>query len=374
MKKIIFILGLLLTTGFAASQFFLSSPRGEPTLVSVSAPEPMAQAPELSHAEESEIPPMPTAKAQSLAAPAVNEKPRRTPAAVSEEENLPREKELPPAISQKAAAEAIEPVEQEREPVTLASKPIENPDTADTQDEESLESTAADPKDQEPELFFQPHVGYGVKYIKLKQGGAFGGGDGGVDLASGPSAGVNLKYGEWGFAAAYENLSVNFPTDSAANSKEKKDFKTLSLKGGYGIFFLGAKARTAPLVRAGATALTWADVTTVDALGGLRVEKLYAGRRRRPFLLRGELEGSIPLSASANGGPAISKASGFGLSLKGYAEKAFVSGETFQLKFGLEVSAAYEQTKVEGVWSGSSGTATRTIQEYGSKAYLGWEF
>jgi hypothetical protein len=80
------------------------------------------------------------------------------------------------------------------------------------------------------------------------------------------------------------------------------------------------------------------------------------------------------LSASANGGPAISKASGFGLSLKGYAEKAFVSGETFQLKFGLEVSAAYEQTKVEGVWSGSSGTATRTIQEYGSKAYLGWEF
>jgi hypothetical protein len=369
MKKIILILGLLLTTGFAASRFFSFSPKEES--VSASAPQPVAEAPDpspnLPLIEENEIPPIPEIEAQSLASPDAGEmrKPSRAPAAASNAAEPPSEEPLPVA----SAPEAAEPIKPGlMKPLAAAGQGEEFEASEDAPDSPDQEDAL------EPELHFQPHMGYGVKYVKLKQSGAFGGGDGGVDLGSGPSLGIDLKYGPWSFAAGYENLSVNFPTDSTANSKEKKDFKTLSLKGGYGIFFLGAKARTAPLVRAGTTALTWADVTTAEALGGLRVEKLYAGRRRKPFLLGGELEGSVPLSASANGGPSISKASGYGLSLKGYAEKAFVEGKAVQLKIGLEVGAAYEQTKVEGVWSSSSGAATRTIQEYGSKFYVGMEF
>jgi hypothetical protein len=62
------------------------------------------------------------------------------------------------------------------------------------------------------------------------------------------------------------------------------------------------------------------------------------------------------------------------LALKGYAEKAFVSGEAVQWNLGLEVSASYEQAKVDGAWSGAIGTAIRRIQEYGSMVYVGMEF
>jgi hypothetical protein len=359
MKKFILILGLLTTTGFVASRFFSSSPKEELKPISVTASQPVAEAPEpipnLPSFEENEILPMPAEVAQGFASPSVEERSSRVPATISKTVEPLSEEELPAANTHEVA----KPIEHERKEPLAAQL--------------SAESVASEDA-QEPELLFAPHVGYGAKYIKFQQSGAFGGGDGLVNLASGPSVGVNLKYGQWSFAAGFENMGVKFPVDSTTNTKEKKDFKTLSLKGGYGIFYLGAKARTAPLVRAGTTTLTWADITTIEALGGLRVKKLYAGRRKKPFLLGGELEGSTPISVSANGGPAISKSSGFGLSLKGYAEKAFVEGEAVQLKIGLEISAAYEQSKVEGTWSGSSGTVTRTIQEYGSKVYVGMEF
>lgn len=357
MKKALFTLALILTLSFAAGRFFINAPS-----VSENTPQPVVK-------QLTENFPMPE---EVTSAPQQHRIPAEAPKAEE-----PMKKEEIPAIAEKSA-EPVVHAAQEKESVALASKPVESAELAEPLEEEEAEDEVTAPTDnssEEPEFLFRPYVGYGAKYVKLAQSGAFGAGDGGVDLASGPAFGAELEYGKWSVAAAFEKMSVKFPIDSTGvASGEYKDFKKLSLKGSYDIFFLGVKARTAPLARAGTAALTWADVTTVEATGGVKFEKVYAGKRKRPFLVGGEVEGSLPLYASANGGPSLSKSSGFGVSLRGYAEKAVSSGKTYQLKLGLDASASYDQLKVDGTWSGASGTATRTIQEYGSKFYVGLEF
>lgn len=368
MKKLIVILGLLLATAFAASQFISRGPKSE-VKTTFSAPPPAPEPLPAPVAPEN-FPmagPSPALEAESTV-PAVEEKapdaiparaaPARLPVTESQP-MVPKEGEPSPGLSaaQSAPTEDFEP---------LTESPRGQPSVSD--------EVSAEPQGgEEPELIFRPYAGYGVKYVTLKQSGAFGEGDGGVDLASGPSVGVDLRYGHWSFTAAYEGTSVDFPVDSGP-ARAGQDFKALSLKGGYGLFYAGAKARTAPLVKASATSLVWAELTTIEALGGLRWEKMYAAGRRKPFLLGGELEVSIPVSGEASGGPSISSVSGFGLSLRGYAEKALVSGADYQLKVRLELSAKQEQTQAQGSWSGLMGAADRTIREFGTAVCLGLEF
>lgn len=427
MKRIAIILGLLLTVGFAATRLFAPVPHtASPTPQETSEPvtqAPTPESPPVSFTKEE----APVAEAEPVVAKKKSHKKRRKPSAASPAEPAAIEDSV--AAIEEPAASQIE-VETEKTKITVSEEEVSHTNTKikkpeavvaqveapvvpvapveavqEKHESEPIVAAPAAPvapvapvvakKSEEPapaeevpdaekpeaieedesELIFRPYAGYGMKYVNYKQSGAFGGGSGGVDLAGGPIFGINLRSDDWNFSGAYEKVTVRFPTDSSSTTfKDNIEFKSLTVKGGYGIFFLGAKARTAPLVRAGSGTLSWADITSVEALAGIHWEKLYAGRRKRPYLLGYELEGSVPVSASANGGPAVSKVSGFGVAAKGYAEKAITASEARQLKLGVEAGGLYETKKIQATWSTSIGTATRVIQEFALKFYLGLEF
>ncbi len=327
------------------------SPAIESAEVAVEKPEPapiVASAVEDSQAIEPEPTPSSTVPMEKTVkkAPAIDEQPK----IVAADELPPAPKKIEKTVHQEPAGE---PTETVRPP---------------------LPAQAVQAEDEE-ELRLQPQVGWGGAYLGYQQSGAFGGLNCSVTAMDALSIEVKAAYGSWSLLAAVRQFSVDFARDSNNPLlKDSKDFRSISLKPGYGIFYVGVEGRTAPLARLSGSTLDWEDVTSLHGLGGLHLERLYAGRRRKPFLLGLDLEGSIPVAASGSGGPQLSSSSGFGLSLKGYAEKALINGENLRLNFGLEGFGAYDQINLQGTWNGSSGTVKRTIQEYGARTYLKLDF
>lgn len=368
-------------------EYFVFTPASAPVITSqdepVRAPAP-APATDAAEFQASDAPPLPPAKPELPRA-------GRTPAKLALAEPSPpalshtvteamevssvldeqsATAPAPPALAANFQTPAIDPFAQ-------ATKDVADELVAQSEEQPKAElplSQAADPApDEETELLLQAKAGYGVKYLSLKQSGAFGGVSGVVVPMNALSFEASLLYGKWNLRAGLEKFSADFSTDTTnPRLKDEKEFKSFFLKPGYGIFHLGVEGKTAPVVRTSGTSLDWADATALYGVGGFRIEKAYA--RRRPFLLGLELECAYPLSISGIGGPGFSSPSGFGLSLKGYAEKAVFRREEFRVNLGLEASAAYDKMSWEGSWAGSSGSATRTIQAYGSRLYLGIEF
>lgn len=311
----------------------------------------------------------PTAEPVPMIVPATSPSVTKEPesvvtAAPSSQHYEPKATPVPQAVVQAPSKE-----------LPAASQPLPTPAAEKQVPVADLKQPEAADEDG-PELLMQPKVGYGVRYYEIQQTGAFGGIKGSNIAMNVLSVETNVQYGAWSLQAGLEKFSSEFAGSTTDLSiKSDKDFKHFYLKPGYGIFFLGLDAKTSPIVRASGTTLQWADLTTLSAVGGFRLEKLYNTRRRKPFLLGLGGEASYPLGASGDGGgPSISTPSGFGLSLRGYVEKAIFRREDYQLYFGLDGSAAYDQIKFNGTWNGSSGDATRTIQEYGSKIYLKFDF
>jgi hypothetical protein len=230
--------------------------------------------------------------------------------------------------------------------------------------EESRAPTAED-----EELRIQVKVGVGAKRVSLEQTGAQGGVKGSIAPMGAFSMEAGASLGPWHVRAGVEKYSGDFATDRTnARLKEKEEFRSFSLKPGYGIFHLGVASKTAPTVRVSGASLIWEEASALYALAGVRLEKAYL--KRKPYWLGVELEGSYPLGVSGEGSTDLSSPGGFGLSLRGYAEKEILPGEVMNLKLGLEGNAGYEKFD----WNGSSGACSRTMQELGARLYIGMEF
>jgi hypothetical protein len=282
----------------------------------------------------------------------------RTPHEQEELQAIAAEQLQPPQINEKSASA------QPQSTVGPAHRPQSS----------SPAQPAAEKEDAE-ELRIQPKIGWGGAYLGYKQSGSFGGLNGSVTIMNALNIETRASYGNWSVSVAVRQFSVDFARDTTnPHLQDSKDFRSISVKPGYGIFYLGVEGRTAPFARLSGTTLDWEDVTSLHGLVGIRIERLFAGRRRKPFLLGLDLEGGLPVAASGNGGPQLSSSSGFGLSLKGYGEKALINSESLRLFFGLEGFGTYDQLSLQGTWSGSSGTAKRTIQDYGARTYLKLDF
>jgi hypothetical protein len=326
-------------------------------------PAEAAQAPAVQ--EPAPVAPMP---APPIAVIAARPAPAPEPVKVAELPATPKEIVAP----QPATASITEtPAPQEKPLVHEAPKkePAKKPEAP----------KAAEPvanEGEEPELWIKPSVGYGVRWYQIEQSGAFGGIKGSALAMNVLSFDTMVRYGAWNLDVGLEKFSSEFAGDTTDPTiKSDQPFKHFYLKPGYGIFFLGIDAQTSPIVRASGTTLQWTGLTTLSALAGIRKEWLFDNRRRKPFHLGFEVDGSYPLSVSGDGGaPSASSPSGYGASLRGYVEKSIIRRDEYRLNFGLDGTASYDKLNFNGDWAGSSGGTTRSILELGSKVYLGIEF
>lgn len=277
--------------------------------------------------------------------------------------SVPAQERATSRLGQETLAALPQPEEAPKQAKAVAAPNIPKPVPSPAEPEE------------EPELMIHVKAGYGAKFVSLQQNGAFGGVKGSMVPMNALSVDTGLKYRDWRVDAGVEKFSADFAADTTNSKiKEEKEFRSFFLKPGYGIFHIGVKAKTAPVVRAIGTSLEWVDITTFYGVAGIRLEKLYAPRKRKPFLFGLDLEGSYPFSIAGQGGQSFSSLRGFGVFLRGYAEKTIHAGEVLKLNIGLEGTAIYEKNQWDGVWGTSSGSGSRTIQEYGSRLYIGVEF
>lgn len=225
------------------------------------------------------------------------------------------------------------------------------------------------PTAEDEELRVQVKVGAGAKRVGLEQAGSQGGVKGSITPMNALSVEAGASLGPWHVRAGVERYSGDFATDRTdARLKEKKEFRSFSVRPGYGIFHVGLASKTAPTVRVSGPSLLWEEASALYALVGMRLEKEYL--KRKPYWLGAELEAGRPVGVSGEGSTTLSSPGGFGLYLRGYAEKEILAGEVMSLRLGLEGSASYDKFQ----WTGSSGACSRTMQELGARLYLGMTF
>jgi len=366
-------------TAFEYFVFALPKQRAEAARVlaasqaaTVSAPATRSQSEQRSSSSFPDLPSLPVESSASVVEAIEPVAPAMSPATVTTTENrlLHVEESLPQTI---LAAVESPLLHAEEEPPFGPVQPLLTFPLA-KRSSYPLAPNQAEPE-QGPELLIKAKTGYGGKFVSVEQKGDFGGVKGMVVPMNALSVEASMKFGEWRASAGLERFSADFAGDTANPiSREEKQFRALFLKPAYGIFHLGVQAKTAPVLRTSGTRLEWHDMTALYGVAGLKLEKLYATRRRKPFLLGLDFEGAYPLSVSGTGGASFSSPSGFGLSLRGYGEKTIQSSDAARLSIGLEGSAAYDQIKWNGAIGGLSGSGSLTIQEYGSRLYLGIEF
>lgn len=228
---------------------------------------------------------------------------------------------------------------------------------------------------EEPELFLHFRAGYGARFLRMEQSGAFGGGSGMVVPMNALSLEAGFNYGDLRLDAGTERFSADFGTSTVnINSTQAKEFRSFFLKAGYGIFHLGVHSKTAPVVRASGTTLEWVEAASFHGVSGFKLEKVYSGSRKKPFRVGLDIEGTTPLGIAGKGAARFSSPKGYGANLGVYAEKTVRSGDAGKLNLGLKAGAAYDRLQWHGDWSGAAGGITRTIQDYSFSVFMGFEF
>ncbi len=223
--------------------------------------------------------------------------------------------------------------------------------------------------DQELELELK--AGYGAGIVLFKQTGAFANVSAGAIVLNIAAIETGVRYGDAFGLAEFSSYSLNMGTNWANPAEsQSKSFQRLGLKGGYKIFYVGVEGVSAPVFRAGSgTTLHWGDITSLSAVGGVRLESSkIGGKSGRRFGFFGSFEAGIPLQVgSATAGLTASGISGYSAKLQLGCRKAITSAQaSIQIYLGLSLLDSFGQIKYIGTWSGSSGDVKRTIQDYQS--------
>lgn len=256
-----------------------------------------------------------------------------------------------------------EELKQELAGLNTPAEPIQESVTKPTP--KNAEITA--PKQEEDtELNLRLSTGYGASLVGYQQSGAFGGIKGFPIAINVFGVSAEADYDKWRGHFSFSRYSLNLGTDTAnPSAKESKTFQDLSFAGGYGIFTLGLHGKTTPVMKtSGATGVLWGDLTTMWAQAGVHLEKTATGRSQRPYRLTFDATAEYPVSSAGSAGLNISDLSGYGLKLKGRAQKALFKGPNPQIFLGIEGIAAYGHLEYNGSWSGLNGAITQNLQEY----------
>lgn len=235
---------------------------------------------------------------------------------------------------------------------------------------------AVPPESGKPtDLFLKLKMGVGAQYLSFQQSGVMGDGHAAGISPNQTKVDARAEFGAWSVEGSYEHFSLNFNSDTGlARPRQTKEFQSLSLKPGYGPFFVGLKAVTAPVMYIDGQTIDWSETSTVSALFGFRREKQFLGSSGRPFNLGFEFEGSSLLNVKAQMPLEVSSGTGYGVRLSVYAEKIVSYWDQNQVWIGIQSDVKQESTKLTGRWQSSEGEFSRSNLNVGTLIYLGLHF
>lgn len=238
------------------------------------------------------------------------------------------------------------------------------------------QSPSVSPESEKPtDLFLKLKLGVGAQYLSFQQSGVMGDGHAAGISPNQTKVDARAEFGAWSVEGSYEHFTLNFNSDTGlARPRQTKEFQSLSLKPGYGPFFVGLKAVTAPVMYIDGQSIDWSETSTVSALFGFRSEKQFVGSSGRPFHLGFEIEGSSLLSVKAQMPLEVSGGTGYGVRLSVYAEKRVSQWDQNQVWVGVQADAKQESTQLRGRWQSSEGEFSRSNLNMGSLIYLGLHF
>jgi hypothetical protein len=240
----------------------------------------------------------------------------------------------------------------------------------DAQNQPDLPKMAAQSEQLEKENYGNEfeiglQAGYGLRLIHFNQSGAFGGILGFPIATNLFKVAANSRMGLWRTDVEYSRLSLNLNTDTSnPTATINKAFQDLNLLAGYSVFNFGLHANALPIMGTpSTTSLSWTDLTTLWAVGGIHLEKNAVTRSsRQPYRLSVDANLEYALASGGGSGFTTSSLQGYGARVRARAQKGFFKKNSPQVFLGVEAEVAAQYLNFLGTSNTLNGIVIQRQQ------------